>query len=105
MKNYKYKIKSFLEDNKELSSNEMTEKLIENFVELDNKYSRAITLGNLSEEDFNDLELELHHQKDFLIHYLLGGMFGYNIHNKNGCNQWYREVELIEETEDNSSLP
>lgn len=97
MKKYIFQIKSFLEDNKELTSNEITEKAIKKFVALDNKYSRALYTGNFSEEDLMDLELQLQSEKEFLIHYLLGGVFGYNIRTVDGCNQWYREAELIEE--------
>lgn len=104
MKNYKYEIKSFLEDNKELDSDELTEKVLKDYVELDNKLSKAMTKGNLSEDELSELELRVLKEQQFVLHYILGAYFGYNIREKNGYFQWYRQAKLIEETEDKCSI-
>ena len=95
MKKYKYEIKSFLEDNKELKSDEITEKVIKEFIELDNQLSRAMAKGNLSEDELSELELRVLQEQQFTLHYLLGGYFGYDIRERNGYYQWYRKAKLI----------
>lgn len=98
MKTYHFRIKSFLEDNKELTSNELTEKVLENYILLDNKLSKALSKTSLSEDELRELELQVLQEQQFTLHYLLAGYFGYNIKEISGCYQWYREADLIEET-------
>ena len=104
MKKYKYEIKSFLEKNKELNTDELTEKVIKEYIALDNQLSKAMAKGNLSEDELEELELRVLQEQQFTLHFLLGGHYGYNIRERNGYNQWYREAKLIEETEDKGSL-
>lgn len=104
MKKYKYEIKSFLADNKELTSDEITEKVLKTYVSLDNKLSKAMAKGNLSEDELAELELDVLREQQFTLHYLMGCYFGYDVRERNGYFQWYRQAKLIEEIEDNGSL-
>ena len=102
MRKYIYEIKTLLEEKKNIVSDEITEQFISDYISLDNKLSKALSKGHLSEDELAELELQLHRQKEILIQYLLSCHFGYTIMEIDGYNQWYREAKLIESIGDSS---
>ena len=64
------------------------EKLIQEYVELDNKYNRAVV--NCNEIEIEELEISLNGLRMTLINYFVATN-GYNIKEVNGISQWYKE--------------
>lgn len=99
MKSYKYKIKALINKDKEITVDQILDKVIKEYIDLDNKLSRAVAKGNLSEDDLRELELRVLDEKSFTLHLLLNA-YGYNIRKRNGINQWYKIHELVEVIEE-----
>ena len=90
MKNYESEILLHIRKNENETIEKITDDLIKEYIELDNKLSRALSNNNLSEYELNELELNLLREKTFLLSYFLM-TYGYNIKTINGVNQWYKE--------------
>lgn len=90
MKSYENEILLRIRRNKNETIDKITDDLIKEYVELDNKLSRALSNNTLSEYELNELELNLLREKTFLLSYFLMS-YGYNIKTINGVNQWYKE--------------
>lgn len=90
MKNYESEILLRIRKNKSETIEKITDDLIREYVELDNKLSRALSNNTLSEYELNELELNVLREKTFLVSYFLMS-YGYNIKTINGVNQWYKE--------------
>lgn len=90
MKNYESEILLRIRKNKSETIEKITDDLIREYVELDNKLSRALSNNTLSEYELNELELNVLREKNFLVSYFLMS-YGYNIKTINGVNQWYKE--------------
>lgn len=99
MKSYKYEIKALFNKNKHITVDEITDKVIKQYIELDNQLSSAMAKGNLSEYDLRELELRVLDEKTFTLEFLLNA-YGYNIRKRNGINQWYKVNKLIDVIEE-----
>ena len=99
MKNYKYRIKALMNKGKEIEVDALIDKEIKLFIELDNKLSKALAIGNLKEYELRELELNVIDQKNFILTLLLAEL-GYNIRRRNEYNQWYHMAEFVEEIEE-----
>lgn len=95
MINYKYRILDLFNKHKEIEIDEITDKVIKEFVAIDNKVSRYMQQPNVDQDVLEEMEMELHREQGFIINYMLSSYFGYDIRKRQGVNEWYRKGRLV----------
>lgn len=64
------------------------DKMIQEYIELDNKYNRAV--ANCNEIEIEELEIRLNSERMTLVEYFIATN-GYSVKEVNGVFQWYKE--------------